>query len=240
MTANPSRPPTAETDRQPWTSLLRLAAAEIIRGSLRYTAADGSAPAELDGINVLLSRTGNGLGGNVHVDSVLIAAGAPIPPISVDTRIEITSATGALSWSSTRLRGTGIDVEVDGELSHVNPLAMQARFGGVIDAAVVSAAVPQSPLTISGSHPIRVRGRLENDRLLADALEVEMFGGALTARGTAGLTDRLGELSITMRNVDAAAVMSALGSPVAVASRVDADFAVRIRDKNIEGPPKAG
>src|SRR6188474_1069194 len=35
MTANQSRPaPTAETDRQPWTSLLRLAAAEIIRGSL--------------------------------------------------------------------------------------------------------------------------------------------------------------------------------------------------------------
>jgi hypothetical protein len=101
-------------------------------------------------------------------------------------------------------------MEVDGALSHVNPLAMQARFGGVIDAALVSAAVPHSPLTISGSHPIRVRGRFENDRLLADALEVEMFGGALTARGTASLADRLGELAVTMRNVDAAAVMSAL------------------------------
>jgi hypothetical protein len=54
MTANQSKPPTAETDRQPWTSLLRLAAAEIIGGSMRYTAADGSAPVELDGINVLL------------------------------------------------------------------------------------------------------------------------------------------------------------------------------------------
>ncbi len=222
--------PTAVNPR-PWLSLLRFARIEVVHGSIDVVDADGRSGLTLDGIDALVTRTPGGAGGTLRVNAAAAgpAEGPRVERVGIDATVEIRSDTGTLVIQSARLRAAGSDLHAQGELSGTTPLAMRARFEGTVASTLVTAALPKQRIEIPGSHPIAIRGRLENDRLVADAIETEMFGGLITARGTMSLSNRDGDFALVARNLDVREVSNMWSSP-AIASRLDAELGLRMSD----------
>ena len=222
-------------DERPWMAVLQMARIEVVHGAVNVVDGDGQTRLSLDGIDALMTRTPGGAAGNVRIKAAASRApeGPRVEGVNVDARVEIRSDSGLLVVPAAKLRAGGSAVDVAGELARTSPLALQLRFNGVVESTLVAAALPKQGLRIPGSPAIAVRGRLENDRLIADALEAKMFDGVVTVRGTTDLSDHAGEFTVTARNLDVHEMSTLWSSPV-IASRADADLELRMRDWNPE------